>query len=49
MTTDNVDINDEHSRHFRSLLMAYDEIETKNVPIAIGLGGLEVSTKRTQR
>ena len=34
------------SRHFRSLLMAYDEIETKNVPI--GLGGLEVSTKRTQ-
>ena len=45
MTTDNVDINDEHSRHFRSLLMAYDEIETKNVPI--GLGGLEVSTKHT--
>ncbi len=45
MTTDNVDMNDEHSRHFRSLLMAYDEIETKNVPI--GLGGLEVSTKRT--
>ena len=45
MTTDNVDVNDEHSRHFRSLLMAYDEIETKNVPI--GLGGLEVSTKRT--
>ncbi len=46
MTTDNVDINDEGSRHFRSLLMAYDEIETKNVPI--GLGGLEVSTKRTR-
>ena len=47
MTTDNVDINDEGSRHFRSLLMAYDEIETKNVPI--GLGGLEVSTKHTRR
>ena len=46
MTTDNVDINDEGSRHFRSLLMAYDEIETKNVPI--GLGGLEVSTKHTR-
>ncbi len=44
MTTDNVDLEDEGSQHVRSLLMANEEIETTNLPI--GVGGLEVSTKR---